>query len=102
MTAALLNPEGFRRRIGALIDEAIAQGRGDDLDRVVAHVDAETQPTEVNRLAALMYLIDEEYRLPLQEAIDAHRRWHERKNDGSLADEKILVTLREIYEEKRS
>lgn len=102
MAAALLNPEGFRRRIATLIEESIKRGRGEDLDRIASHVRSSQPPGEVSRLAALMYLVDQEFLLPLQEAIDAHRRWHEMKKGAPVGDDALLETMYEVYESTRS
>ena len=68
-----------------MIEEAHAQGRGEDLERISKHLEtrraAGASAGPVNQLAALMFLIDEEYRLPLQKTIDAFRRWRDRKDD---------------------
>lgn len=101
MSAALLNPEGFRRRIATLIEEAVGQGRGDDLDRIAAHVRSASAPGAVSRLAALMYLLDQEYVLPVQEALDAHRRWHEMKKGAPVDDDALLQVMFEVYTSTR-
>lgn len=95
MAPALLNLEGFKRSVGSLIDEAYASGRGSDLERIVEHAES-TSPEEVSRLAALMYLVDEEYLHPLQEAVEAYRRWAEKKG-SPVDDDQILGVMREVY-----
>src|SRR5690606_38840571 len=95
VAAALLNLEGFKRAIGALIDQAYQAGRGADLERIVEHAD-KTSPDEVSRLAALMYLVDQEYLHPLQDAIEAYRRYNEKK-DIAIVDDAILEVMREVW-----
>lgn len=99
MAPALLNLEGFKRAIGSLIDEAYAKGRGSDLERVVKHAES-TSPEEVSRLAALMYLVDEEYLHPLREAVEAYRRWADKK-DQPTDDDQILAVMREVYQARK-
>ena len=98
---ALLSKEGFERAILSMIEEARAAGRGDDLAKIARHLDARRTSGEaqgpVNQLAALMFLIDEEYRLPLQKTIDAFRRWRDRKDDP-VGDEEVFTLLEGFYQ----
>ena len=84
-----LNTEGFKAAVAGVISSAIENGREDDMKRVVAQMDTQA-PTEVSRLAALMFLVDQEYHLPLQQAIDALRAGAEREGK-SISDDTCPV-----------
>ena len=101
MSAALLNLESFRLKIRTFINQADERGRGDDLDRIAAHVEKAEHPDEVTKLAAITYLVDQEFLLPLQEAIDAHRRWRESKGEP-ISDDEIYTLMRQVYGEVRA
>ena len=100
MTAAVLTKDAFERAIGAIIDEADRLGRASDLDRVVRHMEPADKPSELSRLAALMYLLDEEYRLRVREAADAFRRWGEMKGE-TPSDDEILDIMKAVYLSRR-
>ena len=102
MAVALLNPEAFRQKIKALLAEAEASGRSEDVDRVVAHIDSSAAPDELSPLAKLMFVIDQEYQLPLQEALDGYRRWYEKKHGGSAPEAEIVAMMREVYDAARA
>lgn len=92
------NQESFERAIAALIDRADAQRRGEDLDRLVQHV--MNSPGEVSDLASLLFMMDEDYRPLLTQAIDAYRRWLKTKGRDT-DDDAITDALKRIYKEKR-
>lgn len=93
------NQESFERAIAALIDRADEAHRGEDLDRVYQHV--VNSPTEVSRLASAMYVLDEDYRALVVQAIDAYRRWLNMKGRPA-DDDAIFEVIRAIYEKKRA
>jgi hypothetical protein len=95
MAAALLTREGFEHAIEALIARADGLGRGADLDRVASRLGVKT-PKEVSHLAALNFMLDQEFLLPLQEAVEAYRRWLEKKGEPT-SDEQIMLVLRDVY-----
>lgn len=90
--------ETFERVIAGMIAEADSKNRGDDLDRVVQHVLA--SPAEVSNLAAIAFMLDEEFRGPFQHEIEAYRRWLKKKELPS-DDHAIFDVLIEIYRAKR-
>jgi len=92
------NRESFERAIVTLIDAADGKNRGDDLDRLVQHVLA--SPSEVSNLAAFVFMLDEEFRGPFQQEIEAYRRWLKKKELPS-DDHAIFDGLAEIYRVKR-
>lgn len=96
MATAILTQEGFERAIRGVLEQAYAAGRGSDVERIVSHVEASDSPSEVSQLAALMYLVDEEYRLRLQESIEAYRRWCNKKSKPA-SDSDIIGVLRSVY-----
>lgn len=96
MAAAMLNPESFARTLESMVEEAHKRGRGDDLARIVQRVLDGTHPKEVTPLAALMFMVDQEFLHPLQEAIDALRRWHKKKGTP-ITDDEVFASMMEIY-----
>jgi hypothetical protein len=93
------NRESFIRAVDRMLARADCEGRGEDLDRVVAHV--VRKPREVSSLASLMLLLDEDYRLLLQDEIDAFRRWGKQKGQH-LSDDDIFAVMMTTYEGRRS
>ena len=88
----------FKKAIGKLIDDAVAQNRGDDLDRLVRHL--ERTPEDVSRLANLLLLVDDDARPALKSQIDAFRRFSGQKGHPS-DDDAILEVLVEVYRARR-
>jgi hypothetical protein len=93
------NRESFSRVVRGLIRRADEEGRGDDLDRVVAHMDE--SPHEVEPLAALMLLLDEDWRVIVRDEIDAFRRWGKQKGQ-TFSDRDIYSVMRDIYQRLRN
>ena len=88
----------FKKAIGKLIDDAVAQNRGEDLDRLVRHL--ERTPEDVSRLANLLLLVDDDARPALKSQIDAFRRFSGQKGHPS-DDDDILEVLVEVYRARR-
>ena len=92
------NQESFERAVGGLVDKADAQNRGADLDRVYRYV--VNRPAEVNKLATIMFTLDDDFRPLVTQAIDAHRRWLQQKGRPS-GDDDIAATMLRVYQRKR-
>jgi hypothetical protein len=92
--ATFHNDVQFDRAIGRLIERARAQGRGDDLDRMIAHLEA--APTNVSRLASLLLLVDEDFRGPLKAEVDAYRRFCAQKG-RVVADDEVVSRMLDVY-----
>jgi uncharacterized NAD(P)/FAD-binding protein YdhS len=101
MAAALLSREGFERALAALIERADSLGRGADLDRVAERLNGEKTPREVSRLAALSFMLDQEFVLPLQEAVEAYKRWLEKKGEPA-GDDEVFAVMRAVYVRARA
>lgn len=93
------NKESFARAMARLMARADSEGRGEDLDRVVTHLNR--KPREVSALASLMMLLDEDYRLLVHDEIEAFRRWGKQKGQ-TLHDDEIFAVMMAIYEVHRA
>jgi hypothetical protein len=100
MAAAFLSREGFEHAVAALITRADSLGRGADLDRVALRLNADKTPREVSRLAALGFMLDQEFMLSLQESVDAYKRWLEKKGE-SATDDDVFAVMKAVYMKAR-
>lgn len=92
------NEDSFERAINSLIDAADEQHRGEDLDRLYQHV--MNSPDEVNNLASFIFMLDDDYRPKITQAVDAYRRWCKTKG-RPCDDQTIAQSLVRIYRAKR-
>ena len=88
----------FERSIESLIEKVEKQNRGEDLDRLVGHIDS--SPSDVSKLASLMMLIDDDFRPRLKADIDAYRRFEKQKG-RDLGDDEIYEVLHDVYQRVR-
>ena len=96
--AAFHNQESFERAIGVLIEQADAQNRGQDVDRVYKHFS--NRPAGVSDLASLLFVIDEDFRPQVTQAVEAYRRFL--KTKGRPAEDKdIAEAILRVYKAKR-
>ena len=90
--------ESFRNRIAEMIDRAKRRGRGQDLAKVV---DYTVDPHgDVSRLTAFFWTIDEEWRKPVREMVDAFRTEASSQLGEVPSDETIYELMLEVYEQK--
>lgn len=92
------NQESFERAIIALIDQVDAQNRGSDLDRVYQHL--QNSPDEVSNLAKIIFMLDDDYRPLVTQAVDAYRRWLKTKGRDT-DDQSIAAVILDTYRSKR-
>jgi len=92
------NLEQFEKAIERLIEQADAQNRGADLDRLVSHL--QRSPADVSRLASLLMMVDDDFRSPLKADVDAFRRFHRQKK-REASDDEILKVMMKVYATKR-
>jgi hypothetical protein len=92
------NEDSFERAIIALIDSADEQERGQDLDRLYNHV--MNSPDEVNNLASFVFMLDDDFRPRITQAVDAYRRWCKTKG-RPCDDQTVARALVRIYRAKR-
>jgi hypothetical protein len=89
----------FREHIVSMIKLVDQKGRGADLDKVVGYT-LQTHG-DVSRLTALFWTVDEEFKKPLRELLDAFR--HEASAVGQVPDdESIYELLLSTYRDARS
>jgi len=88
----------FEKAVERLIEQAVAQNRGDDLDRLVGHL--QSSPPDVSRLASLLMMIDEDYRPQLKADVEAYRRFVKQKGRDAT-DEEIVQVLVGVYNAAR-
>lgn len=79
----------FRERIIAMINHVDQRGRGADLDKVVGYT-LQTHG-DVSRLTALFWTVDEEFKKPLRDLLDAFR--HEASSVGQVPDDEAIYEL---------
>jgi hypothetical protein len=90
--------ESFRQRIAEMIDRAKRRERGQDLAKVV---DYTIDPHgDVSRLTAFFWTIDEEWRKPVREIVDAFRTEASSQLGDVPSDETIYELMLEVYEQK--
>jgi hypothetical protein len=79
----------FRTRIIDMVKLVDQQGRGADLDKVVGYT-LQTHG-DVSRLTALFWTVDEEFKKPLRDLLDAFR--HEASSVGQVPDDETIYEL---------
>ena len=93
------NRAQFERAVERLIGETDRQNRGQDLDRMVQHL--QKSPGDVSRLASLLMMVDDDFRADIKAEVDAYRRFEEQKGrDGG--DDAILVVMEQVYRRVRA
>ncbi len=93
------NQESFERTVEQLMDRADEQKRGEDLDKLYRYVI--DSPEEVSDLASFFFMLDEDFRALVQEAVNAYRRWLKAKGRPA-SDQDIAEVLLRIYRTKRN
>ncbi len=91
---------GFQDRLTELMAQVDSIGRGSDLDRVVAYT--RRPHGDVTRLTALFWAVDEEFRRPLREIVEAFRRKASEELGQTPTDEAVYELMIQVYEKGRS
>lgn len=92
------NQQQFEKAIERTIATADKQNRGQDLDKVVAHL--QKAPADVSRLASLLMLVDDDFRPDLKSHVDAYRRFCAQK-EREVSDDEILDVMLAVYKRCR-